>query len=141
MMLNPACLSFAQSESFIEPGARTQGPPVIACRALLSYSQGLTGVGWSLNLIGLVLHRTLVDIQQLLSVKRTVTELWSSFWLHIRFTGQLRSVSERIIASDFPGAAVLVYVHVYHLCFLGKVTQVFEHYIKQLRRYPLNILT
>ena len=86
MMLNRACLSFALSKAFIEPGAWTQGPPVTDRPVLLSYSQGLTGAGWRLNLRGPVFHRAPVDIQQLLSVRRTVTELWSPFWLHIRFT-------------------------------------------------------
>lgn len=61
-MLNWACLSFALSKAFIEPGAWTQGPPVTDRLALLSYSQGLVGVGWGLNLRGPVLHRALVDI-------------------------------------------------------------------------------
>lgn len=53
MMLKRACLSFAPSEAlFIERGARTQGPPVTDRLALLSYSQGLAGVGWRLNLRG-----------------------------------------------------------------------------------------
>lgn len=48
MMLKRACLSFALSKAlFIERGARTQGPPVTDRLALLSYSQGLAGVGWS----------------------------------------------------------------------------------------------
>ncbi len=89
MMLNRACLSFALSKAFIEPSARTQGPPVTDRPALLSYSQGLSGVGWRLNLRGPVLHRALVDIQQLFPVRRTVTELWLLFWLHIRFTEQV----------------------------------------------------
>lgn len=45
MMSNWACLSFALSKAFIEPGAWTQGPPVTDRLALLSYSQGLVGVG------------------------------------------------------------------------------------------------
>lgn len=83
MLLNWPCLSFALSEAFIEPGARTQGPPVTGSPALRSYSQGFTGEGF--NLRGRVLHRALVDIQQLFSVRPTVTELWSLFLLRIRF--------------------------------------------------------
>lgn len=91
MMLNQACLSFPVSKAFIEPGAWRQGSPVTDHLALLSYSQGLAGVGWRLNLRGPVMHRAPVDIQKLPSVRRTVTELWLSFWLHIRFTEQLFS--------------------------------------------------
>lgn len=40
MMSKWACLSFGSSKAFMEPGARTQGPPVTAHPALLSYSQG-----------------------------------------------------------------------------------------------------
>lgn len=45
-MSNWACLPFGLSKAFMEPGARTQGLPVTDRLALLSYSQGLAGVGW-----------------------------------------------------------------------------------------------
>lgn len=55
-MLNWACFCFALCKAFIQPGAWTQGPPVTACLALLSYSRGLTGVGWKLYLRGTGWH-------------------------------------------------------------------------------------
>lgn len=75
MMFNWACLSFALSKVFIKLGAWKQGSPVRDFRALLSYSQGLTGVGWRLNLRGPVLHRAPVDIKQHFSMEGTVAEL------------------------------------------------------------------
>lgn len=56
---------FPLSKAFIELSAWTQGSPVSDHLALQSYSQGLSGVGWRLNLRGPVLHRALVDIHQL----------------------------------------------------------------------------
>lgn len=128
MMLNRACLSFAFSTAFIEPGARAQGSPVTVCLALLSYSQGLAGVGWRLNLRGPVLHRALVDIQQLLSVRRTATELWPSLWLHIRFTEQPFFIQwlKKIIGSILLRCCGSRMWQVYHLLLCGK--KVSEHY-------------
>lgn len=76
-MFNQVCLSFALSKAFIKHTAGTQGPPVRDLLALLSYSQGLTGVGWRLNLRGPVLHRVLVDIKHVFSAQLAVSELWS----------------------------------------------------------------
>ena len=50
--------------------------------------------------------RGLFDIQQLLSKRRTVTELWSSPWLHIRFSVQLNSPLERALVHT-PGIFTL----------------------------------